>query len=107
MFDKVKKWWKGTDAIRSQDQMTGQLRIIKPAKRPLIVYIANNTLIALKNIYLFFIKEWKALIPILFTILNFIYAHSIDQANKKNNEEYKRCKVQTESNKNVIIKCLK
>ncbi|MDV2440722.1 hypothetical protein QR665_14770 [Acinetobacter gerneri] len=107
MFDNVKKWWKGTDAIRSQDQNTGQMKIIKPAKRPLIVNIIGNISIVLKNIYIFFIKEWKALIPILFTILNFIYAHSIDQSNKKNNEEYKRCEVQTESNKSVIIKCLK
>lgn len=107
MFDKIKKWWNGTNPIRTQDMVTGKIIINKPAKRPLIVNLAIKIFINIKKLGLFFKKEWKVLIPIFFTILNFIYAYSINQANKKNNEEYKRCNIQTESNKSVIIKCLK
>lgn len=55
----------------------------------------------------FHLKEWKFLLTILLTILNFMYTYSIKQTTNKTDEKYQSCKIQQDDKNVIAVICLK
>lgn len=100
-------WYLGDKGEKYWDPVTEETTIIRPPSRHWTARFASYFINPLLLILEFFKKEWKVLIPIFLTALNFIYTHSIDKSIKKNDKEYSRCEIQEERINQTTFRCLK
>ena len=103
----IQDWYRGDNGEPEFNFVTQEYEYKRAPKRHWLAKLFARIFQTIGNVFVFFKNEWKILIPIFFTALNFIYTHSIDQSNKERNKEYKRCDIQAESNEVVTIQCLK
>lgn len=102
----IKDWYKGDDGEPEFNFVTQEYEYKRPPRRHWLAKLLAKSTRIIGVIFSFAKKEWKFLILLIFTILNFIYAHSIDDSNKKGYEEYKSCKIHTESASTITLKCV-
>lgn len=95
----IKSWWNGK-YINGNDNSTNVIIIT-----PLLSRHSTSQLI--HNITNFLKKEWKVVIPITLTILNFMYTYSIKQTTNKTDEKYQSCKIQQDDKNIIAVICLK
>lgn len=98
-LESIKIWWKGK-YIGGNENFT-DLVIITPA------LYRHWTSQLIHNIFNFLKKEWKVVIPIILTILNFMYTYSIKQTTNKADEKYQSCKIQQDDKNIIAVICLK
>lgn len=98
---KIHAWWHGKPEKSDYNPVTEEYIIHDKAMPP------HWSVKIIKNIFIFIKNEWKFLLTILFTILNFIYSYSIKQSTQKDNEKYKSCEITQENKSTTTVVCLK
>lgn len=94
----IKLWWQGKP---SSTRGHGEVFFVSLENE------RHWTSRTIHNAIIFFKKEWKIVIPITLTILNFMYTYSIKQTTDKTNEKYQSCKIQQDDKNVIAVICLK
>lgn len=108
IIEKIKNWWKGSEAEYDQDRVTGHLTLTKPAYRHWLARLIDFIVGAPTATWKAILKNPNVFITQLFAFAAIVLAAaSLYLQFYKDDDEYKRCTVTNTDQHFFTMKCEK